>query len=53
MNLRESFHVPTQSFPTDVTAPAPTQLSGPIVEDSDAPSVTPQPNLGACDEDED
>jgi hypothetical protein len=26
MNLRQAFQVPQQSFPTDVTYPAPTQL---------------------------
>jgi hypothetical protein len=28
MNFRDSFQLPQQSFPTDVTSPVPTQLPG-------------------------
>lgn len=37
MNHRESYQMPRQSFPMDVTSPAPTQLPG------------PQPDLGTRD----
>jgi hypothetical protein len=43
MNFRDSFQMPRQSFPTDVTSPAPTQLPG---NNSEAPpaQVSPEPN---------
>jgi len=43
MNHTGLFHMPTQSFPTDVTAPGPSQLSSPSSagsQDND-PSVNP------------
>jgi hypothetical protein len=42
MNHTGLFHMPTQSFPTDVTAPVPSQLSGPSSgSQENHPSVNP------------
>ncbi len=44
MNYRESFQMPSQSFPTDVTSPAPTQLPGPNPEVTNGRTVpAPKP----------
>lgn len=46
-------NLPTQSFPTDVTAPTPTQLPGPTpsrTEGTDLPAKSPPPPLRRKDE---
>ena len=55
MNLRNSFQLPQQSFPTDVTSPAPTQLPGGAPEapntQTDSPAKRPHSDR-TIDEDE-
>lgn len=43
MNHQELFHMPRQSFPTDVTSPTPTQLPSSGVEESSQTNSTPPP----------
>jgi hypothetical protein len=57
MNSNEPYHMPQQSFPTDVTSPAPTQLYGPKPETPkrhpDAPIPRPELDDGLEDEEQD
>jgi hypothetical protein len=41
MNFRQAFQMPQQSFPTDVTYPAPTQLPSETPNNQGAPPVKP------------
>jgi hypothetical protein len=43
MNQQESFHMPRQSFPTDVTSPTPTQLPSSSADESSQTHSTPPP----------
>jgi hypothetical protein len=54
MNYGESFQMPRQSFPTDVTSPAPTQLPGPQSESGSrtVPPVKPPRPDHAGEQDE-
>ena len=54
MNFRDSFQLPRQSFPTDVTSPVPTQLPGGVSETpAPAPATPTRPPQSDRPNDED